>query len=75
MRFFVEFRLYVDPQLMTSFIAFYAFFLILIDYILGQWDKYLNFKPFEVQETGDLFPEVMIRQIKSPVEKGLIPEG
>ncbi len=37
-----------------------------IDYILGQWDKYLNFKPFDVQETGDLFPEVMIRQIKEP---------
>ncbi|HQP33014.1 MAG TPA: bifunctional UDP-sugar hydrolase/5'-nucleotidase [Candidatus Cloacimonas sp.] len=35
-----------------------------IDYILGQWDKYLNFKPFDVQETGDLFPEVMIKQIR-----------
>ena len=33
------------------------------DYVLGQWDKYLGFKPFDIQETGDLFPEAMIKQI------------
>jgi len=34
------------------------------DYILGQWDKYLGFEPFDVQETGDLILDSAIRQIK-----------
>jgi len=34
------------------------------DYLLGQWDKYLGFKPFDVQETGDLILDAMIRQVK-----------
>jgi 2',3'-cyclic-nucleotide 2'-phosphodiesterase (5'-nucleotidase family) len=33
------------------------------DYIVGQWDKYLGFEPFEVQETGDLILEAMIKQL------------
>ncbi|HOU25943.1 MAG TPA: 5'-nucleotidase, partial [Candidatus Cloacimonas sp.] len=46
----------VDPDKIYRVVSF--------DYILGQWDKYLGFKPFDIQETGDLFTEVMIRQIK-----------
>ena len=34
------------------------------DYLVGQWDKYLGFKPFDVQETGDLILDAMIRQVK-----------
>lgn len=34
------------------------------DYILGQWDKYLGFEPFDVQETGELILDSSIRQIK-----------
>jgi 2',3'-cyclic-nucleotide 2'-phosphodiesterase (5'-nucleotidase family) len=34
------------------------------DYLLGQWDKYLGFEPFDVQETGDLILDAMIRQVK-----------
>ncbi len=33
------------------------------DYIVGQWDKYLGFEPFDVQETGDLILEAMIKQL------------
>lgn len=46
----------VDPDKIYRVVSF--------DYVLGQWDKYLGFKPFAVQETGDLFTEAMIRQIK-----------
>ena len=46
----------VDPDKIYRVVSF--------DYILGQWDKYLGFKPFDIQETGDLFTEVMIRQLK-----------
>ncbi len=34
------------------------------DYLLGQWDKYLGFEPFDVQETGELILDAMIRQVK-----------
>ncbi|MDD4310458.1 MAG: bifunctional UDP-sugar hydrolase/5'-nucleotidase [Candidatus Cloacimonetes bacterium] len=34
------------------------------DYMAGQWDKYLGFKPFDVMETGDLILDAMIRQVK-----------
>jgi len=33
------------------------------DYIVGQWDKYLGFQPYDVQETGDLILEAMIKQL------------
>ncbi len=46
----------VDPNKIYRVVSF--------DYVLGQWDKYLGFKPFDVQETGELFTEVMIRQVK-----------
>ncbi len=39
------------------------------DYISGQWDKYLGFKPFDVQETGDLILEAMIKQLISQFGK------
>ena len=32
------------------------------DYVAGQWDKYLGFKPFDVYDTGDLILDAMIRQ-------------
>lgn len=35
------------------------------DYVLGQWEKYLGFKPFDVQETGDLILDAMIRQVSA----------
>jgi len=34
------------------------------DYIVGQWDKYLGFKPFDVYDTGELLLEAMIRQVQ-----------
>ncbi len=34
------------------------------DYILSQWDKYLGFKPFDVDEAGDLFLDAIIRQVQ-----------
>lgn len=34
------------------------------DYILSQWDKYLGFEPFAVDETGDLFLDAIIRQVQ-----------
>lgn len=34
------------------------------DYLVGQWDKYLGFEPFDIQETGDLILEAMIRQVE-----------
>lgn len=33
------------------------------DFILGQWDKYLGFEPFEIYDTGDLLLDVIIRQM------------
>lgn len=34
------------------------------DYLAGQWDKYLGFKPFGVSETGDLIYDVMVKQVE-----------
>ena len=34
------------------------------DYILSQWDKYLGFEPFDIYETGDLFLDAIIQQVK-----------
>lgn len=34
------------------------------DYIAGQWDKYLGFKPFDVYDTGELILDAMIRQLQ-----------
>ena len=34
------------------------------DYIAGQWDKYLGFKPFDVYDTGEPFLDAIIRQIQ-----------
>ena len=35
------------------------------DYIAGQWDKYLGFKPGNVYDTGELILDAMIRQAQS----------
>jgi 5'-nucleotidase / UDP-sugar diphosphatase len=34
------------------------------DYIISQWDKYLGFKPLDVDEAGDLFLDAIIGQVK-----------
>lgn len=34
------------------------------DYLVGQWDKYLGFEPFDIQETGDLILDAMIKQVE-----------
>ncbi len=34
------------------------------DYVAGQWDKYLGFKPFDVYDTGELILDAMIRQFR-----------
>lgn len=34
------------------------------DYIAGQWDKYLGFKPFDVYDTGEPLLDAMIRQLE-----------
>lgn len=41
-----------------------AYRVISHDYLVGQWDKYLGFKPFGIVETGDLILDSAIRQIK-----------
>ncbi len=33
------------------------------DYVAGQWDKYLGFEPFDVQETGELILDASLRQV------------
>ncbi len=33
------------------------------DYVLDQWDKYLGFQPFDVQETGDLILDAIVQQL------------
>ena len=33
------------------------------DFVVGQWDKYLGFEPFDVYDTGELFLDGIIRQI------------
>ncbi len=44
------------------------------DYIVGQWDKYLGFKPFDVYDTGELILDAMVRQVQKqfapPEEEG-----
>lgn len=39
------------------------------DYILGQADKYLMFKPFDTLETGDLILDAMLRQVEKQLGK------
>ena len=34
------------------------------DFVAGQWDKYLGFKPFDVYDTGDLFLDAIIHQVE-----------
>jgi len=34
------------------------------DYIISQWDKYLGFKPLDIDEAGDLFLDAIIGQVK-----------
>jgi 2',3'-cyclic-nucleotide 2'-phosphodiesterase (5'-nucleotidase family) len=34
------------------------------DYIISQWDKYLDFMPQDIDETGDLFLDAIIRQVR-----------
>jgi 2',3'-cyclic-nucleotide 2'-phosphodiesterase (5'-nucleotidase family) len=33
------------------------------DYLVGQWDKYLGFRPSELYDTGDLLLDAMVRQV------------
>lgn len=33
------------------------------DYVAGQWDKYLGFKPFDVYDTGEPILDAIIRQV------------
>ncbi len=40
------------------------------DYIISQWDKYLGFEPQDIEETGDLFLDAIIRA----VEKEFAPQ-
>lgn len=35
------------------------------DYVAGQWDKYLGFKPFDVYDTGELILDAIIRQVEN----------
>jgi 2',3'-cyclic-nucleotide 2'-phosphodiesterase (5'-nucleotidase family) len=39
------------------------------DYVEGQWDKYLGFKPFDVTVTKDTITDVMIRQVEKQLGK------
>jgi 2',3'-cyclic-nucleotide 2'-phosphodiesterase (5'-nucleotidase family) len=34
------------------------------DYVVGQADKYLGFRPFDIYDTGDLFLDAIIRQVE-----------
>lgn len=34
------------------------------DYVVGQWDKYLGFEPFDVYDTGEPIIDPMIRQFR-----------
>lgn len=33
------------------------------DYVAGQWEKYLGFKPLDVYDTGELFLDAMVREV------------
>ena len=42
------------------------------DYIAGQWDKYLGFKPFDIYDTGEPFLDAIIHQVQlqfSPINE------
>jgi 5'-nucleotidase/UDP-sugar diphosphatase len=39
------------------------------DYVAGQWDKYLGFKPFDIDATDDLIYDVMVRQVEKQLGK------
>jgi 2',3'-cyclic-nucleotide 2'-phosphodiesterase (5'-nucleotidase family) len=39
------------------------------DYVVGQWEKYLGFKPFDVIVTSDTITDVMIRQVEKQLGK------
>jgi 5'-nucleotidase/2',3'-cyclic-nucleotide 2'-phosphodiesterase/3'-nucleotidase/5'-nucleotidase len=39
------------------------------DYVSGQWDKYLGFKPFDVTVTKDTITDVMIKQVEKQLGK------
>ncbi len=39
------------------------------DYLTGQADKYLMFKPFDIDYTGDLILDVMVRQVEKQLGK------
>lgn len=39
------------------------------DYVTGQWDKYLGFKPFDITVTNDLILDVMVRQVEKQLGK------
>lgn len=34
------------------------------NFVAGQWDKYLGFEPFDVYDTGEMFLDAMIQEIK-----------
>lgn len=39
------------------------------DYVVGQWEKYLGFKPFDVIQTNDTITDVMIKQVEKQLGK------
>ncbi|MCB5254068.1 MAG: bifunctional UDP-sugar hydrolase/5'-nucleotidase [Candidatus Cloacimonadaceae bacterium] len=39
------------------------------DYIISQWDKYLDFEPQAIDETGDLFLDAIIRQVQQQLNE------
>lgn len=41
------------------------------DYVAGQWQKYLNFQPYKLYDTGELFLDAMVRQVQKqyPVKR------
>lgn len=43
------------------------------DFVAGQWDKYLGFKPFDVYDTGELFLDAIVRQVE--LQFGLTDEA
>ncbi len=40
------------------------------DYVVGQWQKYLGFKPYKVYDTGELFLDAMTRQVQKQYPPG-----
>ncbi|MCB5253118.1 MAG: bifunctional metallophosphatase/5'-nucleotidase, partial [Candidatus Cloacimonetes bacterium] len=39
------------------------------DYIISQWDKYLDFESQAIDETGDLFLDAIIRQVQQQLNE------